>query len=201
MIPFRKGNALLFVACGATIVLNAVAACSSSSSEDEETEGPGTKRDASTSKNEGDDGSSGDPCAVPDAGVGEVCAKNEDCTCGNTCSALRCVPKSRCDQALLSWNAPTENQDGTCLTDLAGFMVRWGLEAGGPHPNEVDAGLPCVTSSIVPCGDGGSVPQLVCSHRIVGLDAGLWYFSVSAYNEAGVESPPAVEASKNVACP
>ena len=30
----------------------------------------------------------------------------------------------------LQWNAPTTNEDGTPLTDLAGFIVYWGFNPG-----------------------------------------------------------------------
>jgi hypothetical protein len=56
---------------------------------------------------------------------------------------------------------------------------------------------------MVACGDAGqSLAQLACAYRVGPLDAGTWYFTVSAYTDAGVSSAfAAPEVSKTVACP
>jgi hypothetical protein len=82
--------------------------------------------------------------------------------------------------ATLAWQPPTENVDGTPLTDLAGYVIRYGTTTDALDqvlrvPN------PGITSSVVE-----------------GLMPATWYFSLSAYNSAGVESAPSPVASKNV---
>ena len=81
--------------------------------------------------------------------------------------------------ATLSWTAPTQNTDGTALTDLAGFKIKYGLSAGGPYPNEVDISDPLVTV-----------------HVISPLGVGVWFFVSTAYNAIGVESDNSNEAQK-----
>ncbi len=82
--------------------------------------------------------------------------------------------------ATLAWQPPTENVDGTPLTNLAGFVIRYGTAA-----DTLDQVLrvpnPGITTSVVE-----------------GLTPATWYFSLSAYNTAGVESAPTPVASKNV---
>ena len=85
------------------------------------------------------------------------------------------------DTATLSWIAPTENTDGTPLTDLDGFKVQWGQAQGGPYPSEVDiADETATTADIRP------------------LAAGTWFFVTKAYNAIGIESDLSNEASKSV---
>ncbi len=70
----------------------------------------------------------------------------------------------------LSWQAPTEHVDGTPLTDLAGFKIRYGMVA-----DKLD--------QIVTVPNPG-----ITSATIESLAAGTWYFAVNAYTLANVES-------------
>ena len=72
--------------------------------------------------------------------------------------------------ATLSWVPPTQNVDGTPLTDLAGFRVLYG-QTVGQYTQTLN--LPSPTMSTV---------------VIEGLGAGTWYFIVKAVNAAGAES-------------
>ncbi|HVK84167.1 MAG TPA: hypothetical protein VM513_08665 [Kofleriaceae bacterium] len=145
----------------------------------------------------------GDVCSMPDAGVGETCATSDDCTCGTTCSGLRCVAPAACNEALLSWDGPVANTDGSCLTDLGGFKVRWGTTMGGPYDNEADVmASSCAMGEAMACGDAGeTVTQLKCSYRLTDLPNGTVYITVASYSTTGVESVPTGEASKMIACP
>ena len=70
----------------------------------------------------------------------------------------------------MSWNPPTENTDGSALTDLAGYRIRYGR-----HPAELT--------------ELQSIPNPGLSSAVVeNLSSGTWYFAVSAYNTSGVES-------------
>jgi len=80
------------------------------------------------------------------------------------------VVASATGSALLSWTAPTTNADGTALTDLAGYH----LYAGKDPSNLV------LRADVV---GGGNL-----QYQATGLDTGTWYFSISAYNSAGIES-------------
>jgi len=77
----------------------------------------------------------------------------------------------------LNWDAPTTNTDGTPLTDLAGYTIYYGPTSGN-YTNALDVGK--VTTSAV-------------NNLTDGLTN---YFSVTAYNSAGVESSYSNEVSK-----
>jgi hypothetical protein len=69
------------------------------------------------------------------------------------------------------WVAPTENEDGTPLADLAGYRLYWGRTSGGPYPNRADIESPAETS-----------------YTIAGLADGEWYLVMTAVTDRGVES-------------
>lgn len=72
--------------------------------------------------------------------------------------------------ATLSWTAPTTNSNGTALTDLAGYHVHYGTNAGS------------LTKVIDISSTGTS------SYTVTGLTTGTWYFAISAYTNTGLES-------------
>lgn len=83
--------------------------------------------------------------------------------------------------ATLTWNPPTQNTDGSSLTDLAGYRVFWRCGSGAGYPNSL------------------TIPS-VSSYVLSGLpDVGTCYFALAARNEAGVESALSNEASKTFA--
>jgi len=82
--------------------------------------------------------------------------------------------------ATLSWLPPTENVDGTPLTNLAGYVIRYGTDAGALQ-REVRIANPGVTMSV-----------------IEDLAPGPWYFTVTAFNSTGIESAPSPVGSKTV---
>jgi hypothetical protein len=76
--------------------------------------------------------------------------------------------------ALVSWNAPTVKADGSVLTDLAGYHVYYGADPGNLTRADVEgaSNLTYTASNLAP---------------------GIYYFTVTAYNSAGLESAqPAV---------
>lgn len=81
--------------------------------------------------------------------------------------------------ATLSWNPPTTNVDGTVLTDLAGYKIRYGT-ASGNYSQTIDVGN--VTTY--------TVPSLV--------DGSTYYFAVTAYDTSGNESGYSNEVSKTL---
>jgi len=98
--------------------------------------------------------------------------------------ALLLSMQAKAGEATLTWVAPTQNTDGTPLTDLAGFKLYMGQVQGGPYPVSVDIADPTVLSFTVP-----------------NLTEGLTYYFVStAYNSADPvqESAWSNEATKTI---
>jgi hypothetical protein len=72
--------------------------------------------------------------------------------------------------ATLDWIPPTENRDGTVLTDLAGYRVHYGTS-----PDQM-------TQSVSIANPG------LTSYVVDGLPPGTWYFALTSYTAAGTES-------------
>jgi hypothetical protein len=52
----------------------------------------------------------------------------------------------------LNWNPPQFSCDGSTLDDLAGYVVLWGFNPGGPYPNQHHVDDPLATSANVNVG-------------------------------------------------
>jgi hypothetical protein len=81
--------------------------------------------------------------------------------------------------ALLSWTPPTQNTDGSALTNLNGYKIYWGSSQGN-YPNSASVGVG------------------VASYTVEQLTPGTWYFTVTAVNAQGVESSYSNVASKTI---
>jgi len=81
--------------------------------------------------------------------------------------------------ATLSWEAPTTNEDGSPLTDLAGYRIYWG-QSPGSYSNDVIVMNPGLTTY--------GVDNLTRTTT--------YYFAVKARNSNDVESTFSNEASK-----
>ena len=80
-------------------------------------------------------------------------------------------------QAALSWSAPTTNTDGTPVSNLAGYNVYVG-NASRSYQQKINVGN-------------------TTSYNVANLnDGATYYFAVTAYNSAGMESPYSTEGSK-----
>ncbi|HEX6998120.1 MAG TPA: putative Ig domain-containing protein [Gammaproteobacteria bacterium] len=82
--------------------------------------------------------------------------------------------------AVLSWIPPTENTDGSPLTDLAGYKLYWGTTPG-EYPHSVSIDNPGVTTYVVE-----------------NLVPGNYYFVATAFNSEGAESEPSNMASSTI---
>ena len=82
--------------------------------------------------------------------------------------------------ATISWLPPTENTDGTPLTDLAGFRIYYGTSLASLSQ----------TAEIANPG--------LTTHMIQNLYAATWYFRVRAYAADGAESAPSNIATKTI---
>jgi hypothetical protein len=80
----------------------------------------------------------------------------------------------------LSWQAPTENADGSALVDLKGYKVHYGA-ASKTYSDTIQVANPGLTTYVVQ-----------------NLGAGKYYFAVTAYNSAGQESSLSPEVSTQV---
>ncbi len=80
----------------------------------------------------------------------------------------------------LSWQAPTQNEDGSPLTDLTGYQVHYGQTSGQ------------YTQTL-------SLPNAAfTSVTIEDLTPATWYFAVKAVNSSGVQSSFSNEAWKTI---
>jgi len=82
--------------------------------------------------------------------------------------------------ATLTWIAPTENVDGTSLTDLSGFVISYGRSR-----NALDKSVRITNPSI----DNFTLDQLA---------AGTYYFAIKAVNTSGVESDLSAIVTKTI---
>jgi hypothetical protein len=73
--------------------------------------------------------------------------------------------------AILTWQPPKLNSDGTPLTDLAAFKVYWGTTQGTYSQSTKISNAAAST------------------YTVAGLTKGTWYFVVTALNAQGLESP------------
>jgi len=78
----------------------------------------------------------------------------------------------------LSWTAPTENEDGTTLTDLAGYKIYYGKSSGN-YFSSIHIDNPGITT-----------------YMIENLSPDTYFFAATAFNSAGVESRYSEEARR-----
>jgi Putative Ig domain len=82
--------------------------------------------------------------------------------------------------ATVSWVAPTENVNGTALTDLAGFNVYYGTNSASLNQKAA-------------VSNAGAT-----AYTVNGLTTGTWYFAVTSYTSDGVESARSPLSSKTI---
>jgi len=82
--------------------------------------------------------------------------------------------------ATLSWTPPTENTNGTALTDLAGTRIHYGTSAAS-------------LGNVVQVSGAGQ-----SSYTIGNLATGTWYFATTAYATDGMESALSSVVSKSI---
>ena len=82
------------------------------------------------------------------------------------------VTQSANATATVDWTPPTENSDGSALSNLAGYKVYYGTSAKN-------------LNQVVQVPNPG-----VATYTVSNLSSGTWYFAVSAYTTAGTESTP-----------
>ena len=90
------------------------------------------------------------------------------------------VQQSSMGSATLQWQSPTTRTDGSSLTNLDGFRIRYGT-AIGSYPNLIDITNEGLTSAVVS-----------------NLPPATYYFVISAYDRNGAESAYAGPTSKTI---
>ena len=78
----------------------------------------------------------------------------------------------------LSWIAPTTNEDGTFLTDLAGYKIYYGTSPGS-YSNHITV-------------------HNTTSYTISNLPPNIYYFTITAYDTSGNESNYSNEVGKYI---
>lgn len=82
--------------------------------------------------------------------------------------------------ALITWVAPTQNSDGSALTNLTGFNIYYGTSAGSLTQVQSVSGA------------------TMTSYTINSLASGTWYFAVTALTSSGAESGLSNSSSKTI---
>lgn len=80
----------------------------------------------------------------------------------------------------LSWAAPSENADGSPLTDLAGYKIYYGKSSGN-YDHEIRIDDPGTTT-----------------YTVENLVPGTYYFAATSFNSSGVESSYSGEAVRTI---
>jgi hypothetical protein len=83
-------------------------------------------------------------------------------------------------KATVSWTPPTQNSDGTALTNLAGYQIDYGTSSSA------------LTKSVQVANPGAA------SYTLSSLASGTWYFAVQAYTNSGVQSALSTVVSKSI---
>ena len=87
------------------------------------------------------------------------------------------VTQNATGSVTLDWVAPTENSDGTPLTNLAGYWIYYGTSANA------------MTKTVQVANPG------ILTYVLSNLSPGTWYFAITAYTTADVQSVESAVAS------
>jgi hypothetical protein len=89
---------------------------------------------------------------------------------GTGTSTTTAPPSSSNSSVTFSWVAPTENNNGSPLTNLAGYKIHYGT-ASQDYSQVVALNNPSLSRYVLDS-----------------LPSGTYYFAITAYNSAGIES-------------
>jgi hypothetical protein len=101
-------------------------------------------------------------------------------TSGSSAPATPSTATAPDSSVTLGWQAPTQNTDGSPITDLAGYKIHYGT-------------APSNYTQIVAVSNAG-----LSRYVVDNLPRGTYYFTITAYNSKGIESDPSTEASITV---
>jgi hypothetical protein len=124
---------------------------------------------------------SGTPTAAQAGAYSNIVISVSDGTASASLPAFSItVSQPTSGSAVVSWTAPTQNTDGSALTNLAGFRILYGTS-----PTSLNQTVELANPSL-------------STYTVSGLASGTWYFAVKAYNSAGGESSQSNSASKTI---
>jgi hypothetical protein len=114
------------------------------------------------------------------AGCGGSTESGGSVSDASTSSSSSTASSASADSVTLSWSAPTENTNGSALTNLSGYVIYYGTSPSA------------MTQTI----DINTVGML--TYVVDNLSAGSWYFQIVAVNAAGVQSSPSATVNVNI---
>lgn len=154
----------LCVVAGLGLALSACGGGAGSSAAGSSAQSSGPGQSSVTS----DDSSSAQSASPPAAG---------DTTTGTTGTS---PPTATAGTVTINWTPPTENVDGSTLTNLSGYDIHYGTSSGN------------YTQTITVSNPG------LATYVVSNLAPGTYYFAVGAVNSAGIESPLSAQVSVTV---
>ena len=119
-------------------------------------------------------------CGGGPGGTGSAATSQAAADPGASATATTTASISGSGAITLNWIPPTENTDGTPLTNLAGYDIHYGTQSGD-YTQSINLDNPGLATYVVD-----------------NLTPGTYYFSVSAVNSAGTESPVSSEVALTV---
>jgi hypothetical protein len=124
---------------------------------------------------------SGTPAAADVGNYSNIVISVSDGTVSASLPAFAiAVTQAANGSATISWTPPTQNTDGSTLTDLAGYRLYYGTNSAS------------LSQSVQIANPGAS------SYMVGNLSPATWYFALKAYNNSGSESDLSGVASKTI---
>ena len=114
------------------------------------------------------------------ASTGSAPASSSSTSSAGSAPASSTPPTASIGNVTLNWTAPTQNVDGTPLTNLAGYDIHYGT-APGQYTQAITINNPGIATYVVS-----------------NLSPGTYYFSISAVNSDGTESAMSSQVSTTV---
>ena len=122
-------------------------------------------------------------CNDSGSSAGSASAASAGVATGTTSTTSAAAPASPTDKSVtLSWSPPTQNSDGSSLSNLAGYTLHYGTNSED-YTGSIEITNPTATSYVV--NDSNFPP-------------GKYYFAISAYNAQQVSSSLSGEISVTV---
>ena len=137
--------------------------------------------------NLGNNTSADTPSTAADTGSAETAAPSPVTSTNNSTSssstssvAAPSATGTGSGSATLVWSPPTENTNGSMLTNLAGYRIYFGSSASA-------------LTEVIDVKSAG-----ITSYVVDKLVSGTYYFALSAYNATGVESAMQLVGNKTI---
>jgi hypothetical protein len=156
------------------------ATSSSSSAAAAATDSTTTQSTAPAQSASGSGGTSGSAASAGTGSGSSTSAVSTGSGSTSSSSSSSTPPAKSSDSVTINWTPPTENTNGSPLTNLAGYDIHYGTSSGS------------LTKKISISNPG------IATYVVSNLTAGKYYFAVAAVNSAGTESPLSAQVSATV---